>query len=45
MSTDLIPSAAPVLPAPIFAPTPKAAKRVLESFTAQINIAARPRGC
>jgi hypothetical protein len=26
-----------LLPAPLFAPTPKAAKRVLEFFTAQVN--------
>jgi site-specific recombinase XerD len=38
MPTALIPSPAPaVLPARLFAPTPKAAKRVLEFFTAQIN--------
>src|SRR5271169_1144745 len=34
MSTDLIPSPAPAV---LFAPTPKAAKRVIEFFTAQIN--------
>ena len=35
----IVPSPAPavVLPAPLFAPTPKAAKRVLEFFTTQIN--------
>jgi site-specific recombinase XerD len=38
MSTELILSPAPELqPASLFAPTPKAAKRVLEFFTAQIN--------
>ncbi len=38
MSTDLIPSPAPaVLPARLFTPTAKAAKRMLEFFTAQIN--------
>ncbi len=38
MSTDLIPSPAPaVLPAALFAPTPKAVKRVIEFFTTQIN--------
>jgi site-specific recombinase XerD len=38
MSTDLIPSPAPaVFPARLFTPTPKAAKRVLEFFTTQIN--------
>jgi integrase/recombinase XerD len=36
MTTALIPASA-VLPAPLFAPTPKAAKRVVEFFTAQIN--------
>ena len=38
-TTALVPSPAPavVLPAPLFAPTPKAAKRVLEFFTTQIN--------
>jgi site-specific recombinase XerD len=35
---QLVPSPAPaVLPARLFAPTPKAARRVLEFFTAQIN--------
>ena len=38
METDLIISPAPSLAlAPFYAPTPKAAKRVLEFFTAQIN--------
>jgi site-specific recombinase XerD len=38
MSTALVPFPAPaMLPARLFAPTPKAAKRVLEFFTAQIN--------
>ena len=38
MSTEIILSPAPELqPAPLFTPTPKAAKRVLEFFTAQIN--------
>jgi len=38
MATDLILSPAPgLVPARLFAPTPKAAKRVLEFFTAQIN--------
>src|ERR1700692_4189089 len=38
MTTELILSPAPELqPAPLFTPTPKAAKRVLEFFTAQIN--------
>jgi hypothetical protein len=38
MTTELIVAAAPaVLPARLFAPTPKAAKRELEFFTAQIN--------
>src|SRR5713101_385920 len=38
MSTEIIPSPAPaVLPARLFTPTAKAAKRVLEFFTAQIN--------
>ena len=36
--TEIILSPAPELqPAPLFTPTPKAAKRVLEFFTAQIN--------
>ncbi len=35
---QLVPFPAPaVLPAPLFAPTPKAAQRVVEFFTAQIN--------
>jgi site-specific recombinase XerD len=35
---ELVPArAAAVFPAPLFAPTPKAARRVLEFFTAQIN--------
>lgn len=38
MTTAIILSPAPELqPAPLFAPTPKAAKRVLEFFTAQVN--------
>ena len=38
MSTGLILSPAPSLqPAKLFTPTPKATKRVLEFFTAQIN--------
>src|ERR1039457_7246805 len=39
MSTELVPSpaAAPVFQVALFTPTPKAAKRVLEFFTAQIN--------
>src|ERR1700694_5922134 len=38
MATEIIPSPAPaVLPARLFTPTPKAAKRVLEFFTTQIN--------
>jgi site-specific recombinase XerD len=38
MSTEIILSPTPALqPAPLFTPTPKAAKRVLEFFTAQIN--------
>jgi site-specific recombinase XerD len=38
MTSDLIVSPSPeLLPAQIFAPTPKAAKRVVEFFTAQIN--------
>jgi hypothetical protein len=37
-STAVILSPAPALqPEPLFTPTPKAAKRVLEFFTAQIN--------
>jgi site-specific recombinase XerD len=38
MTTALVPLPAPaMLPARLFAPTPKAARRVLEFFTAQIN--------
>src|SRR5271154_2418993 len=38
MTTTLIPSPAPgPLPARLFAPTPRAARRVVEFFTAQIN--------
>jgi site-specific recombinase XerD len=38
MTTALVPLPAPaILPARLFAPTPKAARRVLEYFTAQIN--------
>src|SRR3984885_1617063 len=38
MTTALIIAPTPdLLPAALFAPTPKAAKRVLEFFTAQIN--------
>src|ERR1700733_13787816 len=38
MSTGIIPSPPPaLLPARLFTPTPKAAKRVLEFFTTQIN--------
>jgi site-specific recombinase XerD len=37
MRTELIESPAPELPASIFTPTPKAAQRVVEFFTAQIN--------
>jgi site-specific recombinase XerD len=38
MTTEIILSPAPALqPAPLFMPTPKAAKRVLEFFTAQVN--------
>ena len=38
MTTDLILSPAPVLlPARLYAPTPKAAQRVVEFFTAQVN--------
>jgi hypothetical protein len=48
MSTEIIPSPAPaVLPA-LFAPTPKAARRVAEFFTAQPGrgiLAARPIEC
>ena len=38
MTTEIIPlPTADLSPAPLFAPTPKAAKRVLEFFTAQIS--------
>ncbi len=38
VTTEIILSPAPELqPAPLFTPTPKAAKRVLEFFTAQVN--------
>ena len=38
MTTDLVLTPSPILlPASLFAPTPKAAQRVLEFFTAQIN--------
>jgi site-specific recombinase XerD len=38
VSTEIILSPAPELqPAPLFTPTPKAARRVLEFFTAQVN--------
>src|ERR1700686_5044444 len=38
MTTEIILSHAPALqPAPLFTPTPKAARRVLEFFTAQVN--------
>src|ERR1700722_10127050 len=37
MSAIVLAPAPELLPAPLFAPTPKAAKRVLEFFTAQIN--------
>ena len=38
MTIEIIPSPAPALrPAPLFTPTPKAARRVLEFFTAQVN--------
>src|ERR1039457_5739461 len=39
MSTELVPSPAPppVFQVALFSPTPQAAKRVLEFFTAQIN--------
>ena len=37
-TTEIILSPAPALqPAPLFTPTPKAARRVLEFFTAQVN--------
>jgi site-specific recombinase XerD len=36
--TQIVPSPAPsLIPAPLFAPTPKAARRVVEFFTGQIN--------
>ena len=36
--TEIVLSPAPALqPAPLFTPTPKAARRVLEFFTAQVN--------
>ena len=38
MSTEIVLSPAPALqPAPLFTPAPKAAKRVLEFFTTQVN--------
>jgi site-specific recombinase XerD len=39
MTTELVPSPAPAvfLPAQLFTPTPKAAKRVFEFFTTQLN--------
>jgi integrase/recombinase XerC len=38
MSNELVPSpTAALVPAPLFAPTPKAAKRVLEFFASQIS--------
>ncbi|SPE41390.1 hypothetical protein SBA3_4270007 [Candidatus Sulfopaludibacter sp. SbA3] len=37
MSTELIPAPPPVFQVGLFTPKPKAAKRVLEFFTAQIN--------
>jgi hypothetical protein len=38
MTTEIILAPSPDLqPAPLFTPTPKAAKRVLESFTGKIN--------
>jgi site-specific recombinase XerD len=38
MSTEIILSPAPALqPAPLFTPTPKVARRILEFFTAQVN--------
>jgi hypothetical protein len=42
VATDLIPAPA-VLLARLFAPTPNAAKRVLEFFTAQINTTTRAK--
>ena len=42
LSTEIISSPASALqPAPLFTPTPKAAKRVLEFFTAQVNFHTR----
>ncbi len=37
MSAELIPAPAPSTAPALFSPTPTAAKRVLEFFTAQIN--------
>jgi hypothetical protein len=38
MSRELVPAPVPAsVPAALFAPTPKAAKRILEFFTTQIN--------
>ena len=37
MNHLIVPRASALLPAQLFASTPKAAKRVLEVFTAQIN--------
>src|ERR1700689_2932495 len=37
MNEIVLSSAPGLLPAPLFAPTPKAARRVVEFFTAQIN--------
>jgi len=37
MTTEIIPSPAPGIQPALFTPTPKAARRVLEFFTAQIN--------
>ena len=37
MNQLIIAPADDLLPAPLFAPTPKAAKRFVEFFTAQIN--------
>jgi len=37
MNQLIVTPASALLPAQLFAPTPKAAKRVLEFFTAQIN--------
>jgi hypothetical protein len=42
--TEIILSPAPELqPAPLFTPTPKAGKRVLEFFTAQVNKRPHPQ--